>query len=137
MLIKLKSLVLSEKGNYLIVGCLVTLLDLICFSVFTKLFQWNVTVSNILAIAIAVLYAFFANKRYVFHSRTNGRKELAAEFVKFIGGRAVTMAMEVGGVFLACDVLHFAPMASKILIQFVVIVTNYCISRFFVFRKKH
>ena len=135
MLTKLKALLLSEQGSYLIVGGLTTVVSLGSFRIFTEWLHWDVNFSNILSIALAILFAFFANKRYVFHSKTSGAGEFFAEFAKFVGGRLFSMGIEVGGVFLAHDILHFDPMIAKIATQVIVVIVNYFISKFFVFKK--
>ena len=46
------------------------------------------------------------------------------------------MAIEVGGVWLMADVLKMNDYIAKFLIQFIVLVSNYFLSKFFVFSKK-
>lgn len=123
----------SEKFRYLIIGGLTTLVNLICFHVLTEMMNCNVTLSNVISIIVAIIFAFFANKYIVFKSVTEGFTGLIKEFSKFIGGRLITMGVEVGGVFLLYNILNISPMISKIITQFIVVILNYFISKLFVF----
>ena len=123
----------SEKFRYLIIGGLTTLVNLICFHVLTEMMDCEVTFSNVISIIAAIIFAFFANKYIVFKSVTEGFVGLIKEFSKFIGGRLITMGVEVGGVFLLYNILNISPMISKIITQFIVVILNYFISKLFVF----
>ena len=62
-------------------------------------------------------------------------EELQA-FVKFVGARALTMLVELGGVWLLVEQMKLNDMLGKFLTQFVVLVLNYVLSKFFVFAKR-
>lgn len=92
---------------------------------------------NVISIMAAILFAYITNKFYVFESKTYGVKQLLAEFAKFLGGRLSTMAIELGGVQLAVLFLPedgFWLFGAKLVTQIIVIVANYFISKFLVFR---
>ena len=131
---KIQLILGSDKFRYLVVGTLTTLVNLVSFRLFTKVFDWNVTFSNVLSIIIAILFAFVTNRRFVFRSTSTGAKAVGIELVKFVGGRLLTMAIEVGGVFLIHNVMHRSPMTAKLVTQVIVFILNYVISKFFVFR---
>jgi len=126
----------SETIRYLAVGGLTTLLN---FGVFTSLYQvvgLGVTVSNVISISIAIVFAYFANKHIVFRKRSDSFPDLAVEFGKFVGSRLFTMALEVGAVELFYNVLGLDARLGKISAQAIVVVANYLISKLIVFRKK-
>ena len=72
----------------------------------------------------------------MFQSHTAGIGELLAECAKFIGGRLLTMGIEIGGFYLLYSILQQPKMLAKVTTQFLVIIGNYFISKFFVFRGK-
>ena len=76
------------------------------------------------------------NKVFVFESKTNTVKETFLEMVKFVGARMSTMAIEVGGVFLLYEVIHQDEVIAKLETQIIVLIVNYFISKFFVFKTK-
>ena len=90
--------------------------------------------SNVIAIVIAVLFAYFTNKDLVFHSEAKTLKAKWKEFAKFISGRAFTMIIEwVGGALLFLTPMP--QMISKLIVTVVVVILNFFISKFFAFKK--
>ena len=85
---------------YVIFGVLTTLVNIGSFYIMTSILKWNEDLSNFIAIALAILFAYFTNKDWVFHSKAKGFKEKFSEFLKFVAGRAVTMVIEFGGCFI-------------------------------------
>lgn len=131
----LKKLWYSESIRYLFIGGCTTLLSLVLFYIFCDVFSMNVTLGNVLSIIISILFAYITNRLFVFASKNYGVKAVFLEFCRFIGGRLATMILEVGGVYLLYDILGQPKMVAKLITQVLVIVGNYFISKFLVFRK--
>ena len=106
-------------------------------------------VAQILQWIAGVLVAFFTNKKWVFNASGTTKKETAVELSQFALGRVGTFfldtALTFGTVWIlnACNYVPFkfiltftADLWSKIVASIVVIVTNYVISKFIVFKKK-
>ncbi len=132
----IKKLYYNETMRYLFIGGCTTLVNLIAFAVFCDVMGMDVTLGNVLSIILAILFAYITNKIFVFSSRTNGIKEMFSEFCRFVGGRLSTMAIEVGGVYLIHNMMGQPKMAAKLVTQILVIIGNYFISKFFVFRNR-
>lgn len=126
----------KDKLLYLFFGALTTLVNLVVFYVLTE-YPWkiNVTVGNVISVIMAILFAYVTNKIWVFCSRTENMKELCLEFFRFVGGRMSTMVIEVGGVYLLFNVMGYHKMAAKLVTQVIVIIGNYFISKFLVFKE--
>lgn len=125
----------KDKLLYLFFGALTTLVNLVVFFLLTEHpWQINVTVGNVISIIVAILFAYVTNKIWVFQSKTGSAGELFSEFCRFVGGRLSTMAIEVGGVYLIFNVMGFPKMGAKLITQVIVIIGNYFISKFLVFR---
>lgn len=125
----------KEVILYAVFGVLTTLVNLGSFYAFTKLLNINENVANVIAILLAVLFAYFTNKDLVFHSEAKSFKDKLKEFGKFMSGRAFTMIVEWGG----CALLFLLPipqMVSKLFMTVIVIILNFFISKFFAFSKK-
>ena len=60
----------KEIVNYLIFGVLTTLVNIITYAIFAKLFHVDEVVSNIVAQIISILFAYVTNKIYVFESKS-------------------------------------------------------------------
>lgn len=134
-LIKLiKKVCTKEIIFYAIFGVLTTVLNLGVFYVLSNLLHWNENMSNVIAIVIAVLFAYFTNKDLVFHSEAKTLKAKWKEFAKFISGRAFTMIIEwVGGALLFLTPMP--QMVSKLIVTVLVVILNFFISKFFAFKK--
>lgn len=122
--------------RYIFIGGCTTLVNLVCYYVLRMTTNLNLNVANVISVAAAILFAYFANSSVVFRSEASTFKEKFGEFVKFISARLSTMVIEVGGVWLMADVMKMNDYIAKFVIQFIVLVLNYFLSKFFVFSKK-
>lgn len=131
----IKKFLTKEIIFYAIFGVLTTIVNLGSFYIFTNILKWEENISNIIAITLAVLFAYITNKDLVFHSEADTKKEKVNEFLKFIAGRAFTMVVE----FVGCFLLFMTPipqMISKLAVTVIVVILNFFISKFFAFKKK-
>ncbi len=122
--------------RYIFIGGCTTLVNLVCYYVLRMTTGLNLNVANVISIAAAILFAYFANSIVVFRSDASTLNEKFGEFVKFISARLSTMVIEVGGVWLMADIMKINDYIAKFVIQFIVLVLNYFLSKFFVFSKK-
>ncbi len=130
------ALLTSEGMRYLFIGGCTTLVNLVVFTVLCKLVHVEVNTSNIISVAVSILFAYVANKLVVFRSHCSSFGELAAECARFIGARLATMVIEVGGVYVLYNIIHQDELVAKLETQVLVVIGNYFISRFLVFRDR-
>lgn len=132
----IKKLLKKEIVRYVIAGGATTLVNLISFYILRILTDLSRSAANLIAISLAILFAFFANKWFVF---TEGSKKdiltILREFVSFVGTRLLAMLVEVVGTNLLCDSFRCNEFLSKIVIQFFVVAINYVFGKCFVFKK--
>ena len=106
-------------------------------------------VAQVLQWVAGVLVAFFTNKKWVFNAGGTTKKETVNELSKFALARVGTLGLDTvltfGTVWIlnAANYVPFkfiltftADLWSKIVASIVVIITNYIISKFIVFKKK-
>ena len=129
-------LLTSEGMRYLFIGGCTTLVNLVVFTVLCRLVHLDVNISNIISVAVSILFAYIANKLVVFRSHCNSFGELAAECARFIGARLATMVIEVGGVYVLYNIVHQDELIAKLETQVLVVIGNYFISRFILFRDR-
>ena len=98
-----------EVLSYLIFGVLTTLLNIVLYALFNKLFGYTAANSwgNVLDNILCILFAYATNRAFVFRSRTTG-KAMAKEFGTFVTCRLGTMVLDavimiVGGNLLAAQ----------------------------------
>lgn len=126
----------KEVLLYLFFGGLAVFLNLGLFVFFTKNLGWGDLFANVVDWIICVLFQFITNKTWVFAAETDSTKGLVAQLTGFFGGRLLTLLLEelILGIFIVS--LHWNRIAVKLAAQIFVIVANYVISKFFVFKKK-
>ena len=120
---------------YLIFGGLTTLVNWVCFYLCMHVICLSVVVSNIISWIVAVAFAYVTNRRWVFESRARGVGNILKEAGGFVAGRLLTLAVETGFLWATVDLAKWNDMLMKIIISIVVIILNYVISKFFVFRR--
>ena len=63
----IKKFLTKEIIFYAIFGVLTTIVNLGSFYIFTNILKWEENISNIIAITLAVLFAYITNKDLVFN----------------------------------------------------------------------
>lgn len=124
-----------EMLLYLIFGGLTTLINILAYELFSKVFDVQYLVSNGIAWAIAVLFAFVTNRLYVFESKSKDPKVIGRQFVSFIGARLFTGLLDMLLMYLFIDLIHWNDTLVKIGANVVVIILNYVFSKLWIFRK--
>lgn len=122
----------KEIINYLIFGGLTTLISIITYALFAKVFHIDYLISNVLSWIIAVIFAYITNKIFVFESKS---KKNIKEITSFFFFRVVSLIMEIVILYIFVDMLHIDDLVTKIIAQVIVIVSNYIFSKLFVFKK--
>ena len=140
MLDKIKELYMKYKElvNYLIVGVLTTVVSLGTYygCVLTFLDPQSAVelqVANILSWIAAVTFAYFTNRKYVFESTESN---MVKEATKFYASRLSTLVMDMVIMFVGVTWLGFSDKIMKLVVQVVVTIANYVISKFLVFKKE-
>lgn len=129
----------KEKQEYIIhlmtygiFGVLTTIVSWGSFWLFTTYLPMiDVNISNIISIFLSIVFAYFTNRKYVFHSKEKNRFK---EFLSFLSSRGVTFIFEVVCVFIFVSLLKFPKMIVKVAVSIVVVILNYILSKIFVFK---
>ena len=123
----------EELWNYLIVGGLTTLVSIVSFGLCSKAMDLDLITSNILSWICAVLFAYYTNRLFVFRSKN---KNVIKEFISFTGSRVLTLLLDTGLIVLMVKFMKIDELIAKIIVQFIIVIANYIISKLIVFRKK-
>ena len=128
----------KEIINYLIVGVLTTVVSLGVYyaCVLTFLDPENaiqLQVANIISWVAAVTFAYFTNRKFVFESKN---PDMLKEASAFVGARVATLLMDMLCMFIMVTCMGWSDKIAKLVVQVIVTVANYVISKIFVFRKK-
>ncbi|MCI8444448.1 MAG: GtrA family protein [Clostridia bacterium] len=130
----IKKVLTKEVILYIVFGVITTVVNIGSFYIMNTLLKWDKNIANLIAIILAVLFAYITNKDLVFHSEAETIKEKLSEFLKFMAGRAFTMIVEFIGGWLLFQT-PIPEMISKLMVTVVIIILNFFISKFFAFKK--
>ena len=114
------------------VGGLTTFISIFVYGLCFRLFNLELISSNIISWIVAVLFAYYTNKIFVFRSKSKSFKE----FVSFVGSRVITLLLDTALMLLFVNVINMNDLISKVIVQIVVIIGNYIISKLIVFKKR-
>lgn len=128
----------EEIINYLVVGVIVTVFTWVIKAILVELFfdvgvAWQNVVVTALADACGIIFAYFTNRKYVFKSTD---PNMMKEFISFSTGRVGTTIFDI--VAMVVLVWIFGKdwyLACMVVVSVVVVVLNYVLSKFFVFKE--
>ena len=120
---------------YLIFGGLTTVVNIAVYWICVHVLGTGVMFGTVAAWALAVLFAYLTNRTMVFHSSAAGAQAVLKEIVSFFGCRLGTGVVDWVIMFVFVTVLRFNDMIVKIAANIIVIVLNYVLSKFVIFKK--
>ena len=128
----------KEVINYLIFGVLTTVVSLLTYYllVLTILNPNNpieLQIANIISWITCVTFAYITNRKYVFNSK---EKNITKEIIKFYSSRLTTLFIDMIIMFIFVTNLNFNDKLIKIIVQIIIIILNYILSKLLVFKKK-
>jgi putative flippase GtrA len=120
---------------YLAFGVLTTLINLLIYKLLIDI-GIHYTVSTTIAFIAAVSVAFWTNRIWVFRSQSRGLKAIFREMTSFFSVRMMTYFIDIMGLILLIEIFRVDEFISKILVNGLVVVLNYLLSRFVVFQSR-
>lgn len=128
----------KEIINYIIVGGMTTVVGLgvyyiLVISVLDPLKPVELQIANVCSWVGAVAFAYFTNRKFVFESQNQNKVKEAS---KFVLSRVATLLIDMGGMFFLVTLYRVNDKVAKLMIQVVVIVVNYLLSKLIVFKKE-
>ena len=122
----------KEKIRYLLFGACTTVVSIGSFAFFTRVIPVGELLANLISWLLAVLFAFFTNRRWVFSAQQGS---VWKQLTRFCSGRLATLWLEEMLLFVFVTVMPGNDMAVKLIAQIIVVVLNYLVSKLFVFKK--
>ncbi len=126
----------KEAIDYLFWGGVAFVLSMVLFYIFANVMNLYEQIANILSWIICVIFTYLTNRTFVFQSKVSGAKNILMEFKDFVTARLLTLVMENVILFVMIDLLSVHNMIAKLVGQFVVIVSNYFLSKLWIFKKE-
>ena len=119
---------------YGIVGGITTLINIIAYWACTRLLYIPVVASTVIAWTVAVIFAYWANRKFVFHSTVNTLSGILKEASEFLFFRITTGVLDVIIMYLFVDVFGFYDVIVKTVSNIIVIILNYIASKIIIFK---
>lgn len=128
----------EEIISYLIVGGLTTVVSLatyylLVYTILNPKEAVELQIANIISWIASVTFAYFTNRKYVFKTK---EKISFKEEINFYLSRVSTLLLDMLMMYVFVSVLRFDDKIIKLIVQIIVIVLNYVLSKFIVFKKK-
>ena len=131
----LSKLLNKETINYLIFGVLTTIISNVTFNL-ARYIGFEVFSANLISNVLAITFAFFTNKIFVFESTSWKPLFVLGEIAKFFSTRFIAVFLETVLLVLLVNVLGFNDTLMKMFTSVLLIITNYVLSKWFIFRKR-
>ena len=129
-LAKYKELIL-----YGVCGCGATLINIVVFHLLYTALSIPLLPANVIAWCIAFVFAFVTNKLVVFESKSWKGEQAIKEMLGFLIARLGTLLLDSGLMWLFVLRWLWDGLLSKILVNVIVIVANYVLSKYLIFGK--
>lgn len=126
----------EELINYLIIGILTTIVSLVTYYLLTlTILDANnkvyLQIANIISWLASVTFAYFTNRKYVFKVKN---KSNIKECLNFYISRISTLLIDMIIMYIFVSRLKFDNKIVKLVAQVVIIILNYILSKFIVFK---
>lgn len=125
----------KEILNYLIMGILTTLLNLIVYILLTKVGNIDFKIATTIAWFISVVFAFITNKSYVFKSSYENYSKVIKEIGLFFSARILSYFIDIISMIVLVNYIMISDTIAKLIANVIVIVLNYFLSKFIIFRR--
>ena len=129
LFVKYKEIIL-----YLFFGVITTLVNILTFQG-CRILGVPLFLSNLIAWILSVLVAFITNKLFVFESKSISFSALMKETVLFFMARVLSLGIDMAVIACMVNVLMVNELFSKVVSNVIVIVANYVLSKFIIFKK--
>ena len=136
LIIKIKELIkkYEEIIKYLIIGVATTALNYIVFAVLVNIANIEMHTSNIIAWFVSVIFAYFTNKLFVFESKSFKLNVLGKEILSFGTARILSLVLEEIILYVFVNLLNMNQLVIKLIANVIVVIVNYVLSKFIIFK---
>lgn len=140
----LKKIFNRETISYLIFGVLTTAVNYLVFWLIIEPFGDDAALwANVVAFVAALIFSYVTNKLFVFESKSWNWEVLKKELPSFVGARILSFLFDETGLLVCVKWLQVGRfqlfgisglMIAKLFLSVVVVIVNYVLSKFFIFK---
>lgn len=120
---------------YVFFGVITTVINIAIYTLLRTVFHSPITLAYVIAWLIAISFAFWSNRKAVFESTSKHYLEIQTEFIEFAVSRISTVLL--GALILSLGlIIYNNDLFWNIIQNIIIIITNYVLSKKFVFKKQ-
>ena len=123
----------KEMLLYLLFGLLTTFINILVYYVLVEWIRLFYLLGNGIAWLVAVVFAFYSNKYFVFSFNKEHIRKSKEEFALFFCSRLFSGMLDMGFMFLLVAIGNMDAFLSKIFVAIGVILFNFMISKYLIF----
>lgn len=127
-------LIQKETIAYIVVGTLTTCVNMTAYYLLCNIFGISNLVANAYSWVIAMLFAYFANAKYVFKPSKKKFIQELLQIGRFFTARGISFLVEEAAMYVFVDLLSVNNMLIKAIMNVVVVIINYFFSKQVVFK---
>ena len=124
-----------ELISYVFWGVMTTVVNYVSYTLLTEVMHIYYLTGTVIAWAVSVLFAYFVNKLFVFQSRDWAWRVALRELWQMVASRLFSLGLELAIMWLFVDTLRCPHTLVKLCANVVVVVVNYVLSKFIIFKK--
>ncbi|MDE6923097.1 MAG: GtrA family protein [Oscillospiraceae bacterium] len=125
-----------ELVSYVFWGVMTTAVNYAAYFLLRNVLLVPLVAGNVTAWAVSVLFAYFVNKLFVFRSKDWTWRVALRELWQMAASRLFTLGLETGILWLFVKKLLLNEFIVKLGANVVVVIANYVLSKFIIFKKK-
>ena len=125
-----------ELVSYVFWGVMTTAVNYTAYFLLRNVLLVPLVAGNVTAWAVSVLFAYFVNKLFVFRSKDWAWRVALRELWQMAASRLFTLGLETAILWLFVKKLLLNEFIVKLGANVVVVVANYVLSKFNIFKKK-
>ena len=123
-----------ELVSYVFWGVMTTAVNYVSYTLLTEILRVHDLAGTGSAWAVSVLFAYFVNKIFVFQSRDWSWRVALRELWQMVASRLFSLGLEVAIMWFFVDTLHCPHLAVKLAANVVVVIVNYALSKWIIFK---
>ncbi|MBN2794347.1 MAG: GtrA family protein [Clostridia bacterium] len=124
----------NEFTKYIFFGVLTTLVNYFSYWCYKDVLMLSLMLANGLAFFTAVLFAYITNRKWVFKSSAHRLMDQVKECTTFYLARCFGFVVDMSIMFVGVKLLSMNDLFVKVSANILVIVVNYLVSKFVVFK---
>lgn len=132
----MQSIERKEILHYLFFAVLTAFVNIGSFTLYVPVLGMRLLLGNTLAFATTVIFAYFTFKIFVFKGKSWTPGIILKEFAGFLGTRLFSFLFDMGMMTLFVTMLSLDKTGIKILSNLVIIIANYFLNKYWIFRKR-